>query len=140
MQPKGGVTLIIAVGGGKPPSHGHSNSKKEGLEMIKVPMDALVSEDETGEIISPEVGDTVGLSEVGGEITSINEDGTVHIEVKTANGAPVEYVTDIPVEEEVIDDADLLDAEAIDAEEAALDAEGDELLAAAEAADEEALF
>lgn len=119
---------MITVGGGEPPSRGHSNSKKEGHEMIKVPMEALVSQNEAGESISPEVGDTVGLSEIGGEITAINEDGTVHIEVKTANGAPVEYVTDLPVEEEVIDDMAIDDA--------AMDIEGDELLAAAEEEDE----
>ena len=110
MQPKGGVTLIITVGGGNPPSCGSSvDSKKEGDKMIKVPMEALVSETEGG------------------------EDGTAHIQIKTAGGVPVEYIEDV-VEEIPVD------AEALDAEEAALDAEGDELLAAAEAVDEEALF
>ena len=52
---------------------------------------------------------------------------------KTAGGVPVEYIEDV-VEEIPVD------AEALDAEEAALDAEGDELLAAAEAVDEEALY
>ena len=71
MKPKGGVTLIIAVGGGKPPHHGHSNRKKKGCEMIKIPMEALVSDDEAGEGVSPEVGDMVGLSSVEGEVKKI---------------------------------------------------------------------
>ena len=128
MQPKGGVTLIIAVGGGKPPHHGHSNSKEKGCEMIKVPMEALVSQDEMGEAVSPEVGDTVSLENVGGEVSAINDDGTVHIEVMSANGAPVEYVS-MPVEEEVVQDEALM-------EDAAMDAEAAELLAAAEEEDE----
>ena len=63
----------------------------------------------------------------------MNEDGTAHVQIKTAGGVPVEYV------EDVIEEVPL-DADALDAEEAALDAEGDELLAAAEAVDEEALY
>tara|TARA_R110000823_G_scaffold265738_2_gene385617 strand:+ start:140 stop:544 length:405 start_codon:yes stop_codon:yes gene_type:complete len=134
MQPKGGVTLIITVGGGNPPSCGSSvDSKKEGDKMIKVPMEALVSETEGGEALSPAIGDSVVLDSVEGEVVAVNEVGTAHVQIKTAGGVPVEYV------EDVIEEVPL-DADALDAEEAALDAEGDELLAAAEAVDEEALF
>jgi hypothetical protein len=134
MQPKGGVTLIITVGGGNPPSHGSSvDSKKEGNEMIKVPMEALVSETEGGEALTPAIGDSVVLDSVEGEVVAVNEDGTAHIQIKTAGGVPVEYVEDV-IEEIPVD------ADALDAEEAAFDAEGDELLAAAEAVDEEALY
>jgi hypothetical protein len=134
MQPKGGVTLIITVGGGNPPSRSSSvNSKKEGNEMIKVPMEALVSETEGGEGLAPAIGDSVVLDSVEGEVVAVNEDGTAHVQIKTAGGVPVEYV------EDVIEEVPL-DADALDAEEAALDAEGDELLAAAEAVDEEALY
>ena len=134
MQPKGGVTLIITVGGGHPPSRSSSvDSKKEGNEMIKVPMEALVSETEEGEALAPAVGDSVVLDSVEGEVVAINEDGTAHVQIKTAGGVPVEYV------EDVIEEVPL-DADALDAEEAALDLEGDELLAAAEAVDEEALY
>jgi hypothetical protein len=50
MKPKGGVTLIIAVGGGKPPHHGRSNKdKEEGCEMIKIPLAALAADSEEGE-------------------------------------------------------------------------------------------
>ena len=93
MKPKGGVTLIIAVGGGKPPSHGHSDKgKKEGCEMIKLPMDALVSADEAGEGVSPEVGDAIVLEAVEGEVTAINDDGTAHVELVSTGGVPIEYV------------------------------------------------
>ena len=101
--------------------------------MIKVPTEALVSETEGGEALSPAIGDSVVLDSVEGEVVAVNEDGTAHIQIKTAGGVPVEYIEDV-VEEIPVD------AEALDAEEAALDAEGDELLAAAEAVDEEALY
>jgi len=110
MKPKGGVTLIIAVGGGKPPHHGHSDKdKKEGCEMIKIPMEALVSDDEAGAGISPEVGDTVSLDAVEGDVTAINDDGTVHVELMSAGGVPIEYVEHVSegaVEEEVDDFAE----------------------------------
>ena len=125
MKPKGGVTLIIAVGGGKPPSHGHSDKgKKEGCEMIKLPMDALVSADEAGEGVSPEVGDAIVLEAVEGEVTAINDDGTAHVELVSAGGVPIEYVEHVSEEvaEEEVDVADV---------------EGAELLAAAGEADEQ---
>tara|TARA_R110000824_G_scaffold169507_1_gene346617 strand:- start:63 stop:449 length:387 start_codon:yes stop_codon:yes gene_type:complete len=125
MKPKGGVTLIIAVGGGKPPSHGHSDKgKKEGCEMIKLPMDALVSADEAGEGVSPEVGDAIVLEAVEGEVTAINDDGTAHVELVSAGGVPIEYVEHVS-EEVAEEEADVLDVE------------GEELLAAAGEADEQ---
>jgi len=124
MKPKGGVTLIIAVGGGKPPSHGHSDKgKKEGCEMIKLPMDALVSADEAGEGVSPEVGDAIVLEAVEGEVTAINDDGTAHVELVSTGGVPIEYVEHVS-EEVAEEEADVLDVE------------GEELLAAAGEADE----
>ena len=124
MKPKGGVTLIIAVGGGKPPHHGHSDKdKKEGCEMIKLPMEALVSADEAGEGVSPEVGDAIVLDAVEGEVTAINDDGTAHVELMSAGGVPIEYVEHVS-EEVAEEEADVLDVE------------GEELLAAAGESDE----
>tara|TARA_R100001086_G_scaffold54989_1_gene24674 strand:+ start:3734 stop:4126 length:393 start_codon:yes stop_codon:yes gene_type:complete len=121
-KPKG-MTIIIAVGGGKPPSHGRSNKNKKGSEMIKIPMEALVSDDEMGEGISPEVGDMVSLDSVEGSVAEINDDGTAHIELMSAGGVPIEYA-DKGSKEEPVD------------EEKALEDEGAELLAAAEKEDE----
>lgn len=121
-KPKG-MTIIIAVEGGKPPSHGRSNKNKKGSEMIKIPMEALVSDDEMGEGISPEVGDMVSLDSVEGSVAEINDDGTAHIELMSAGGVPIEYA-DKGSKEEPVD------------EEKALEDEGAELLAAAEEEDE----
>ena len=118
-----GMTIIIAVGGGKPPLHGRSNKKEEGCEMIKLPMEALVSEDEVGEGVTPEVGDAISLDAVEGEVTAINDDGTVHVELMSAGGVPIEYVEHVSEEESVEEDL------ALDEEEAGL-------LAAAEEEDE----
>jgi len=124
MKPKGGVTLIIAVGGGKPPHHGHSDKdKKEGCEMIKLPIEALVSEDEAGAGVSPEVGDAIVLEAVEGEVTAINDDGTAHVELVSAGGVPIEYAEHVS-EEEAEEEVDVADVE------------GAELLAAAGEADE----
>jgi len=109
MKPKGGVTLIIAVGGGKPPHHGHSNKDEEGCEMIKIPLAALAADSEEGEGVSPEVGDAVVLDSVEGELVNVDGD-SAHIELKTANGQPIEYVAqeamaegeDIEVEEDML--------------------------------------
>ena len=121
-KPKG-MTIIIAVEGGKPPSHGRSNKNKKGSEMIKIPMEALVSDDEMGEGISPEVGDMVSLDSVEGSVAEINDDGTAHIALMSAGGVPIEYA-DKGSKEEPVD------------EEKALEDEGAELLAAAEKEDE----
>jgi len=122
MKPKGGVTLIIAVGGGKPPHHGHTNSGNENCDMIKIPVEALSSEDEAGEAMSPEVGDMVQLGVVEGEIRSMDGDGMVHVELKTAGGQPIEYA-----EEEAKEDVEEVSDEDMEAQ----------LLAAAQQADEE---
>ena len=120
MKPKGGVTLIIAVGGGKPPHHGRSGKdKEEGCEMIKIPLAALAADSEEGEGVSPEVGDAVVLDSVEGELVNVDGDAA-HIELKTANGAPIEYVE----HEAKVEEEDLA-------------AEEDMLRAMAEAADEE---
>ena len=125
MKPKGGVTLIITVGGGKPPSRGHSNKHKEGCEMIRLPLDALVSELEDGAEVAPEVGDVVVLETVEGEVVGINEDGTAHVALTTAGGQPIEYVE----AEAEMDEADVEAGEMAGMEE--------ELMAAAAAQDEE---
>ena len=125
MKPKGGVTLIITVGGGKPPSRGHSDKHKEGCEMIRLPLDALVSELEDGAEVAPEVGDVVVLETVEGEVVGINEDGTAHVELTTAGGQPIEYVE----AEAEMDEADVEAGEMAGMEE--------ELMAAAAAQDEE---
>ena len=130
MKPKGGVTLIITVGGGNPPHHGHSDKhNKEGCEMIRVPLDALVSELEDGAEVAPEVGDVVVLETVEGEVVGINEDGTAHVELTTAGGQPIDYV-----EEALEVDAEA-DAAVAEADEMA--GMEEELLAAAAAQDEE---
>jgi len=125
MKPKGGLTLIISVGGGKPPHHGDSDKQDKGCEMIKLPLDALVSELEDGTEAAPEVGDVVVLETVEGEVVGINEDGTAHVELTTAGGMPIEYVAEEAA----------LDEEAVEMDEMA--GMEDELMAAAAAQDEE---
>ena len=126
MKPKGGLTLIISVGGGKPPSHGHSDKQdKQGCEMIRLPLDALVSELEDGAEVAPEVGDVVVLETVEGEVVAVNEDGTAHVELTTAGGEAIEYV----------EEAAELDEEALEADEMA--GMEEELMAAAATQDEE---
>ena len=125
MKPKGGLTLIIAVGGGNSPSHGHSDKQDKGGKMIRLPLDALVSELEDGAEVSPEVGDVVVLETVEGEVVAVNEDGTAHVELTTAGGQPIEYV----------EEAAEIDAEAADMDEMA--GMEEELMAAAAAQDEE---
>ena len=125
MKPKGGLTLIIAVGGGNAPSHGHSDKQDKGGKMIRLPLDALVSELEDGSEVSPEIGDVVVLETVEGEVVAVNEDGTAHVELTTAGGQPIEYV----------EEAAEIDAEAADMDEMA--GMEEELMAAAAAQDEE---
>tara|TARA_R110001599_G_scaffold23978_1_gene87028 strand:- start:761 stop:1159 length:399 start_codon:yes stop_codon:yes gene_type:complete len=109
-----GMTIIIAVGGGKPPLHGRSNKDKKGkgCEMIKLPMEALVSEDEVGEGVTPEVGDAISLDAVEGEVTAINDDGTVHVELMSAGGVPIEYVEHVSEGTDVEEVDDLAEEEA----------------------------
>jgi len=93
--------------------------------MIRLPLDALVSELEDGSEVSPEIGDVVVLETVEGEVVAVNEDGTAHVELTTAGGQPIEYVT-----EEVA-----LDEEAVEADEMA--GMEEELMAAAATQDAE---
>lgn len=87
--------------------------------MIKIPLAALAADSEEGEGVSPEVGDAVVLNNVEGELVGVDGD-SAHIELKTANGQPIEYVAqEAPTEEED------------------LGTEGDMLRAMAEAEDEE---
>ena len=126
MAHKKGMTIIIAVGGGgKPPPTGSSakpskKSQKEGCERINLPIEALVDENGEGEAVAPEVGDSVVLDDVAGEVTAVT-DGVATIDLKSAGGIPLEYAKHEEKEEE--------DSE--------MDMEGDELLEAAMAADEE---
>tara|TARA_R110002110_G_scaffold364021_2_gene573852 strand:+ start:222 stop:512 length:291 start_codon:yes stop_codon:yes gene_type:complete len=93
--------------------------------MIRLPLDALVSELEDGTEAAPEVGDVVVLETVEGEVVAVNEDGTAHVELTTAGGQPIEYVEE---------------AAAVDAEDAEMDEMAgmeEELMAAAAVQDEE---
>jgi len=91
--------------------------------MIRIPIEALVSDDEAGEGISPEVGDTISLDAVEGNVAAINDDGTAHVELVSAGGVPIEYAEHVSEEEPIEEDV-------------ALEDEGAELLAAAEEEDE----
>ena len=122
MKPKGGVTLIITVGGAENPSHGHSVKSKKGNKMIKVPIDALASDTEEGVVVEPVAGDEITLDAVGGVVGDV-VDGVAHVEISSVNGVPVEY-GDLPAEEDELADAEM-------------DVMGDELLAAAAVQDEE---
>ena len=122
MKPKGGVTLIITVGGAENPSHGHSVKSKKGNKMIKVPIDALASDTEEGVVVEPVAGDEITLDAVGGVVSDV-VDGVADVESSSVSGVPVEY-GDLPAEEDELADAEM-------------DVMGDELLAAAAAQDEE---
>mgnify|MGYP000067705214 FL=1 len=89
--------------------------------MIRLPLDALVSELEDGSEVAPGVGDVVVLETVEGEVVAVNEDGTAHVELTTAGGQPIEYV----------EEAAEIDAEAEDMDEMA--GMEEELMAAAAA-------
>ena len=93
--------------------------------MIRLPLDALVSELEDGAEVAPEVGDVVVLETVEGEVVAVNEDGTAHGELTTAGGEAIEYV----------EEAAAVDAEAEEMDEMA--GMEEELMAAAAAQDEE---
>ena len=93
--------------------------------MIRLPLDALVSELEDGSEVAPGVGDVVVLETVEGEVVAVNEDGTAHVELTTAGGQPIEYV----------EEAAEIDAEAEDMDEMA--GMEEELMAAAATQDEE---
>lgn len=93
--------------------------------MIKIPIDSLITDSEEGGDIAPEIGDVVILETVEGEVISINEDGSAHVELTSAGGEPIEYV-----EGEVA----LEDAEAEVDDMAGME---EQLIAAAAAQDEE---
>ena len=80
--------------------------------MIKLPLEALVSEDEAGAGVTPEVGDAVTLEAVEGNVAAINDDGTVHVELVSAGGVPVEYVEHVSEEEPIEKDVALEEEEA----------------------------
>lgn len=120
MKPKGGITLIIAVGGDKSPSHGNSVKKQKNIKMITVPIDALASPDEAGEAVAPSPGDSVVLDNVEANVSDV-VDGAAHLELVSVNGAPVEYGAPAPeespedmamMEEELLEAAKAEDAEA----------------------------
>ena len=77
--------------------------------MIKIPLAALAADSEEGDGVSPEVGDAVVLDNVEGELVGVDGDAA-HIELKTANGQPIEYVEheakaeeeDLEVEEDML--------------------------------------
>ena len=87
--------------------------------MINLPIDSLVDENGEGEEVAPEVGDTVVLNEVAGEVTGVS-DGVATIDLKSAGGIPIEYAAHDAPEEDMEKDM-----------------EGEALLEAAMAADEE---
>ena len=88
--------------------------------MLNLPIDALVDENDEGREVAPEVGDSVVLNDVAGEVTAVS-DGVATIDLKSVGGVPVEYAAHEDAAEEMPMD----------------DAEGDALLEAAMAADEE---
>ena len=97
--------------------------------MIKIPIDSLITDSEEGGDVAPEIGDVVILETVEGEVISVNEDGSAHVELTSAGGEPIEYV-----EGEVA----LEDAEAeVDAEVDDMAGMEEQLIAAAAAQDEE---
>ena len=96
-KPKGMVIMIAVGGGPKSRPHGHPSNEKQGCDMIKIPLEALVSESEEGEQIPPQEGDAVVINSVEGEVVGI--DGPdAHIELISANGAPIEA--------DIVDDAE----------------------------------
>lgn len=62
----------------------------ENAPMISIPVEALATDSENGEKVTPEVGDEVTLNEVKGILKKLNE-GEAYIEIKSVNGMPAEY-------------------------------------------------
>ncbi len=84
--------VIIGGGGASGPSLSPKNDGKKGCNpMISVPVNALVSGDESGEGVSPEVGDNITLSNVEAVVKSI-KDGRAEVEILAVNGEAAEYV------------------------------------------------
>ncbi len=90
-KPKGMVIMIAVGRGEKSAPCGHPSHKKgKGVNMIKIPLEALASQSEEGEAVQPQVGDTVVLESVEGTVSSI-EGEAAHIELQSVNGAPIDY-------------------------------------------------
>ena len=79
--------------------------------MINLPIEALVDENGEGEEVAPEVGDTVVLNEVAGEVTGV-DGGVATIDLKSAGGVPIEYAAHEEMEapEEDVEGAELMEA------------------------------
>lgn len=93
-KPKGSVMMVIIGGGGASgPSLSLKNDgkKKSCNPMISIPSSALISGDESGEGVSPEVGDNITLSNVEAVVKSI-KDGQAEVEILAINGEAAEYV------------------------------------------------
>lgn len=93
-KPKGGVMMVIIGGGGAsgPTLSLKNDGKKKGCNpMISIPASALNANDESGEDISPEVGDNVTLNNVEGVVKSMNN-GQAEVEILSVNGEAAEYV------------------------------------------------
>ena len=108
------MMVVIAVGAGKPAPHGQLC---EDHKMIKISAESIVGVDESGNSVEAEVGDTIVLEQVEGELVALNDDGSAHVELRAANGEPIEYVeAEETVEEEVpVDDMDAMEQQLLQA-------------------------
>lgn len=96
---KTATIVVIAVGpgghrrqGGAPLSHsacGHDGAD-DNTPMISIPVEALSTDSEDGQKVSPEIGDEVTLSDVVGVLKKL-DNGEAYVELKSVNGMPVEY-------------------------------------------------
>lgn len=87
--------VIIGGGGASGPTlspKGDKSKKKGCSPMISIPSSALTSGDESGEGVSPEVGDNITLSNVEAVVKSI-KDGQAEVEILAVNGEAAEYVS-----------------------------------------------
>lgn len=106
-----GVTVIIIGGGAGGPTPlvaGKSHKKKGCPCMISIPLKALVSGSEDGEVMTPESGDTVTLQNVMGVVKSI-EGETAHVEVQSVNGEEAAYVEEGGGREQMLEMAMMAD-------------------------------
>ncbi len=62
----------------------------ENPPMISIPVQALATDSENGENVTPEIGDEVTLSEVKGVLKKL-DNGEAYVEIKSVNGMPAEY-------------------------------------------------
>ena len=111
---KTATIMVIAVGpgghrrqGGAPLSHSACGAEiaDENSPMISIPVEALATDSENGENVTPEVGDEVTLSEVKGVLKKLNN-GEAYVEIKSVNGMPAEYEESGESEE---DDSEYMD-------------------------------